>query len=93
LGTNPVFGGDRDPLDPWDFYDVTGDAAIDLADALLILDHFGHGPNDDPTDDLLDRYAPDPSKPYRTAEALGTDVGIDLEDALLNLQSFGHKCV
>jgi hypothetical protein len=92
LGTDPVFGGDRDPFDPWDFYDVTGDSAIDLADALLILDHFGHGPNSDPTDNLLDRYAPDPSKPYRTAEALGDDVGVDLQDALLNLQSFGHKC-
>jgi hypothetical protein len=86
-----VLGGDRNPFDFWDFFDVTGDASINLKDALLILAHFGHGPNDDATDDLLDRYAPDPLKPYRTAAALSA-TGINLSDALLNLQSFGHSC-
>lgn len=87
-----MFGGDRDPIDAWDFFDVTGNASINLGDTLLILEHFGHGPNGDATDDLLDRYAPDPLKPYRTAAALSATEGISLLDALLNLQSFGHSC-
>jgi parallel beta-helix repeat protein len=91
-GTEPRSGGDRDPNDGWDFFDVTGDRSIDLADALAILERFGANLGDADYDPALDRYAPDPSKPWRTAAATGTHVGIDLGDALLNLQSFGHDC-
>jgi len=62
--------------------------SIGLADTLLILAHFGHD-NDDSLDNLLDRYIPDNTKPYRTAEANG---GVGLTDALVNLRSFGHDC-
>lgn len=92
LSAPVVLGGDRNPADSWDFFDITADKSVDLADTLLILDHFGHGPNDDAVDDTLDRYAPDPAKPYRTAPAIAANEGIDLADALLNLQSFGHSC-
>lgn len=91
-GADPNFGGDRDPLNGWDFFDVTADQSIGLTDTLLILAHFGHGPATDATDALLDRYAPDAAKPYRTAQAIATGTGINLADALLNLQSFGHSC-
>jgi hypothetical protein len=80
-------------LNHWDFYDVTGDRAIDLQDALAILDKFGRLPGDGGYDAALDRVAPDALKPWRTAPATGGAVGIDLQDALLNLQSFGHACV
>ena len=91
LGADPLLGGDRNPADPWDFYDVTGDRRIDLNDTLLILEHFGHAHDGDVLDPLLDRYAPDLAKPYRTASS--TDgLGIDLTDALTNLASFGHDC-
>ena len=88
-GANPTLGGMRDPLVRWDFYDVTGGKFIDLADTLTILQHFGHGPNQDATDNALDRYLPDLSMPWRTAEA---NNGVDLVDALANLRSFGHTC-
>ena len=71
---------------------MTGDGAIDLRDTLLILEHFGHQPGDDPTDAFLDRYAPDPAKAYRSAAATADQIGIDLRDALVNLASFGHVC-
>lgn len=87
--SNEALGGGRNPLDPWDFYDADGNAAIDLADTLLILAHFGHGPADDAGDDRLDRHAPNALKPWRTAADAD---GIDLEDALVNLMSFGHSC-
>jgi hypothetical protein len=91
LGTQPSHGGDRDPKLA-DFYDVTGDGAIDLRDALEVLDRFGALPGEAEYDPLFDRYAPDASKPWRTAAAVGEHVGIDLQDALVNLQSFGHSC-
>ena len=90
-GGDPASGGGRNPYYYWDFYDVTGDRVIDLQDTMLILAHFGHGADDDALDHLLDRYAPDPAKRYRSAEALGPG-GIDLTDAMVNLASFGHQC-
>jgi hypothetical protein len=91
-GPDPLFGGDRTPTDAWDFFDLTGDTAIDLQDALAILDRFGALPGQPAYDALYDRYAPDAAKPWRTAAAVGVHVGIDLQDALVNLQSFGHSC-
>jgi hypothetical protein len=89
---NPQFGGGRDPLDKWDFFDVTGDRAIDLQDALAILDKFGLFPAPNHPDNRLDRQVPLGGQPYAPEEATGNNVGIDLQDALLNLQSFGHNC-
>jgi hypothetical protein len=88
-GPNPSTGGDRDPEDPWDFYDVTGDSRIDFSDTLLILSHFGTGTGDPGYDPLLDRSAPDEGKLWRTASSAD---GIDFTDALVNLGSFGHDC-
>jgi len=88
-GFDPLFGGDRDPLDPWDFYDVDGTKSVTLSDTLLILEHFGHAHNTDALDPSLDRYVPDSLKPWRTAAATG---GVNLQDALANLLSFGHSC-
>jgi len=85
----PNRGGDRDPLDPWDFYDVTSSRSIGLSDTLLILTHFGHAPAGDALDDQLDRIAPLPAKPWRTAPS---NDGVGLVDALVNLRSFGHDC-
>ena len=88
-GSNHASGGSRDPHNYWDFYDVTGEKTIDLSDTLAILAHFGHGPNDDPEDNIMDRTIPNPSYPWRTAEA---NDGVDLTDALNNLSSFGDDC-
>jgi hypothetical protein len=96
-GPLPSMGGDRDPLDFWDFFDVTGpggirDKAIDLQDTLAILEKFGRQPGQPGYDPALDRMVSDALKPWRTAQASGAAVGIDLQDALINLQSFGHNC-
>lgn len=97
LGAIPALGGDRNPQDFWDFFDVSGpsgvrDKAIDLQDTLAILSKFGKLPGQVGYEAAYDRMAPDPSKPYRTAAATGAALGIDVQDALLNLQSFGHSC-
>jgi hypothetical protein len=89
LWNPPQSGGWRSPTDPYDFYDVTADRAIDLQDTVLILRHFGHGPSIDPLDNLLDRRIPHAWEPWRTA---ASDSGVDLSDALNNLKSFGTTC-
>ncbi len=91
FGAFPELGGDRNPSDFWDFYDVTGDGTIDLSDTLFLLGRFAEGPGSPGYDPLLDRYAPDPAKPWRTAPSLAP-LGIDITDALVNLNSFGHGC-
>jgi hypothetical protein len=35
LGTDEMLGGNRDPWNPWDFYDVNGDKYVDLANDIL----------------------------------------------------------
>jgi hypothetical protein len=91
MQADPAYGGDRDPHEAWDFYDVDGDLRIDLSDTLAILAKFGLNQNDDGYELSFDRYAPNTQKPWRTA--LATDgTGIDLTDALASLDSFGHSC-
>ena len=88
-GLDPLLGGDRNPFDIWDFYDVNQTGDIDLTDTLGILTMFGAMPGDGRYNLWFDRTAPDSTKPWRTAAASD---GIDLGDALLSLQSFGHNC-
>ena len=91
-GPDRMFGGERNPSDAWDFYDVTADQAIDLGDTLEILGTFGYGPGDMRYVPRFDRQASDAQRPWLTAPAAGDQLGIDLQDAILNLQSFGHSC-
>ena len=88
LGPEPALGGGRDPLDPWDFFDVTGDGQIDLSDTMDVLGYFGAPPGEEAAA-LRDRYAPDPARPWLTA---AQSDGVDLRDALTSLKSFGHGC-
>jgi hypothetical protein len=92
-GDDERFGGLRDPLDFWDFFDVAGtDRSIDINDAVAILGRFGQGPSSPTYNPLYDRIAPIDGQPWRTAPATGTARGIDLSDVIWNLQSFGHSC-
>jgi hypothetical protein len=88
LRVSPALGGQRDPLDFWDFFDLTADTSVDLSDALDVLGFFGN-PGTTPTANLRDRDAPNMAQPWRSAES---DSGIDLTDALVNLAQFGHSC-
>ena len=92
ISSDPNYGGQRDPFYKWDFFDVTGDEAIDQSDALAVLGKFGLTPFDAGYESSFDRVIPDASKPWRTALAPVDDKGIDLADVLVNLQSFGHIC-
>ena len=91
-GEDEILGGDRDPGNAADFYDIDATGGIDLSDALAILGQFGKLPGDPAYPASFDRFVNDPAKPWRSAWAVGIHIGIDLEDVLTNLQSFGHTC-
>jgi hypothetical protein len=86
-GLEPQFGGDRDPLNYFDFFDVTGDKAVDVADTIQILNRFGQPSN--VSTNRYDRAVGPPGQGYRAVEE---NDGIDIGDAVANLQSFGHNC-
>jgi hypothetical protein len=89
IGSNPRFGGDRDPFNRWDYFDVTGDQYVDLSDVLDVLGFYGKPAPDGSAADLRDRDQPDPLKLWRSEKS---DSGVDLTDALVNLSQFGHRC-
>jgi hypothetical protein len=89
VGPNKIFGGQRDPLNRWDFFDVSGDAFVDLTDALDVLSYFGQPAPPGGLADLRDRDAPIVAQPWRT---FASNTGVDLTDALNNLVQFGHDC-
>jgi hypothetical protein len=107
-GRNPELGGDRDPLNPWDFFDVpqpvgepgtgTRDKQIDGNDALAVLAKFGASPGDPvpmaPKYDLAyDRSAPPASYPDPGYWRTGPPDGVqDGNDVIWNLKQFGHSC-
>ena len=91
LGTNPALGGLRDPRNPWDFYDVNGDTAINVLDIGGVVDKFGTvqgQPNYAATHDRsnllgVPAYTPDDGPP---------DGLINILDIGLVVDQFGHVC-
>jgi hypothetical protein len=82
-----VFGGQRDPANPYDFYDVNATRKVDSLDIALVRGHFnGTGPTP-PQDTIYDRsvgahpWAPGP--PYNRNDA--RDIGLVRAE-------FNHSC-
>ena len=89
FGGDPRLGGQRNPLNPWDFHDVNGDGIITLFDDILaVINAFGTGGNDP----MLDRSpAPAAGQPWQQGPPDGT---IDAANDILGIASqFGHRCV
>jgi uncharacterized repeat protein (TIGR01451 family) len=100
LGSNQLLGGQREPANPWDFFDVPAgnppekNKVIDLDDAFGVLAKFGAVigdpiPGAPPYDEAFDRTAPPPERPWATQAPEG---GIDLDEFFWSLGSFGHSC-
>ncbi len=87
--TQPVVlnGGERDPLSPYDFYDVNGSKVIDAADIGLVRSNFNSGGPTPPEDVIYDRsagahpWAPGPPNNMINAQDIG-----------LVRTSFNHTC-
>jgi hypothetical protein len=92
LGTDAGRGGQRNPLDPNDFYDVNGDGTVNLfGDVLPVIQAFG--PSDGPHyDAALDR-SPAPLDIAVARWHLGPADGvIDMTDILGVIAQYGHTC-
>ena len=90
FGSTAAFGGRRDPLNPWDFYDVAGpgggppDGVIDLANDILgVLLHVRA------YDSSFDRGPSVGPNPWNTT---APDGRIDLSDILGIVYQFRHDC-
>jgi hypothetical protein len=104
LGTNPLLGGQRNPKNFWDFFDTpdetnTRNRAVNLADALYLLQRFGS--EGDPSVDPLSPPPPAPAyHPAFDRTFVGPDSwdlgpangAISLPDVLMLLAQFGHTC-
>ncbi len=90
FGSDAGVGGRRNPLNPWDFYDVNGDGIVNVfGDILPVANAFGPstGPNYDPS---LDRSPPPPgADPWDLGPPDGT---ITIDDILAVAAQFGHSC-
>lgn len=99
-GTDPALGGDRNFINPWDFYDVAGpggpdvpDGVIDLAnDYMQVLAHYS--PTGYPAGQGYEHYDRGPwlgSSSWKDVQP--PDGVIDLPNDLLGLiQQIGHSC-
>ena len=91
LGADPILGGLRNPLNPWDFYDVTGDGAVNLLDDVLAV-VAAFGPADgEHYDAALDRSPPPPGAfPWDLGPPDGMITIVD--DIIAVTAQFGHHC-
>ena len=94
VGPNEFLGGQRDPLNPYDFYDVAGpggpDQFIDLPNDILgVILHFAPG-GAPPYDVTFDRGPNDGLNLWNTTAPDGV---IDLPNDVLGvIGSFNHSC-
>ena len=94
IGSDQYLGGQRDPLNPWDFFDVVAVLkVIDLDDAFAVLSKFGAVcgdpiPSAPPYSQAYDRSQPTPN-PWNTQ---APNCVIDLDEFFWNLAQFGHTC-
>ncbi|MCI0850363.1 MAG: hypothetical protein J4N26_05310 [Chloroflexi bacterium] len=97
-GSDPLLGGDRSFVNPWDFYDVAGpdgvpipDGVIDLPNDILgVMNHQGSAPGP-PYDVQYDRGPAAGLSWHGTAPPDGV---IDLPNDILGvIAQFNHRCV
>ena len=97
LGPDPQLGGQRNPVDFWDFYDVLGPGAALPTDGIIDL------PND--ILGVIQHFSPQGQPPYDVRFDRGPQIGanvwnmgppdgvIDLPNDILGvIQQFGHNC-
>jgi hypothetical protein len=99
IGSDEALGGRRNPMNPWDFYDVTGDGVVNIPDGIMAVAR-AFGPSTGPAySPLLDRrpppsagVEPDPGKrePWDLGPPDGT---INFSGDILGVAAqFGHVC-
>jgi glucose/arabinose dehydrogenase len=90
LGPDRALGGQRDPDNPYDFYDVNGDGRVTMSDVTAVIQAFGpaSGPN---YRTAKDRSPPPPGGQWWE---MGPPDGVInlLDDVAGVINQFGHSC-
>jgi hypothetical protein len=91
VGPDETLGGRRDPTNPHDFYDVTGDGNIDLSnDYFAVLALYGKATATPGYDDFYDRGpTPTGADAWDVSAPDGIIDAIDLNGVI---NSVGHSC-
>jgi alpha-tubulin suppressor-like RCC1 family protein len=90
LGPNPGLGGQRDPLNPWDYFNPTGDRINRSDDISAVVAKYGH--DDGASPDYHVKYDRTPlagGHPWQFDAPNGTIRAFDIGAAVA---SFGHDC-
>ena len=88
LGPDERLGGQRNPLDPWDYFNPTGDKQNRVDDILAVAQHFGLDSGDLGYDTRYDRTYMGPNA-WNTGPPDGT---VSVADILAILHLYGHDC-
>jgi hypothetical protein len=88
VGPDPEQGGQRDPLNPWDYFNPSHDGKNRVDDILMIVAHFGLNQGDPSYDTRYDRTGIGPN-----LWNLGPPDGkIRVADILAEVYQYGHDC-
>jgi hypothetical protein len=90
VGPDESHGGQRDPLNPWDYFNPSLDGINRTDDLTLEVIHYGHDNNGDPLySTRYDRTALVGGHPWQFGPPNGTIRSADITAAVL---SYGHDC-
>lgn len=88
FGPRAIEGGRRDPTNPWDYFNPTGDGENRIDDLLIVLSHYYLADGDPGYEERYDRSYLGPN-----AWNLGPPDGqVRADDILHALRNFGHDC-
>jgi len=89
-GSDPAQGGQRDPTNPWDYFNPTGDGINRTDDVLAEVTHYGHDNNGDPMyGTRYDRSMLPGDHPWQVGPPDGIIRTFDITAAVL---SYGNDC-
>ncbi|MGH3521582.1 MAG: flexitail domain-containing putative surface protein, partial [Mycobacterium sp.] len=88
MGMNQMMGGRRNFVNPWDWFDPTGDHMTTISDPLAVADHYGRNYLDTGYDAKYDRTYIGPN-PWNLGPPNGQ---IRIDDVLTSLHQYGAGC-
>ena len=87
-GPDQMQGGQRDPLNPWDFFNPSHDGKNRVDDILMVVAHFGFNAGDPGYSTDFDRTYLGPN-PWNLGPPNGQ---IRVDDIIAEIRQFGHDC-
>lgn len=90
LGLDRMKGGDRDPKNPWDWFEPTHDGVNSVSDILAVVQQYGRTVGSPGYNQDMDRTSGgDLSRPWLTGPPNGS---VRVDDILLSVHQYGSRC-